>query len=86
MTDQLQLPLDVRLEPTIAMREGDSRVDQCAWCGLLACHETAQGLARTAALRRGAKRTRARLGACPACGRTEWWPQDMPVGPFRRAS
>lgn len=36
-TEQLILPLDVELVPTPAMRKGQSRVDQCSWCGLLVC-------------------------------------------------
>lgn len=41
MTEQLALPLDVRIVPTPAMRKGESRVDQCSWCGLLTCVDAA---------------------------------------------
>jgi hypothetical protein len=58
--DQLELPIDVELRPTPAMRSGKSRVDQCSWCGTLVCVDTA----------------RAALGACPVCGCEKWWKQD----------
>jgi hypothetical protein len=37
--DQLELPLDIEIRPTISMQRGESRVDQCSWCGLLVCHQ-----------------------------------------------
>lgn len=36
---QLELPMDVRVVPTPAMRKGRSAVDQCSWCGLLVCRD-----------------------------------------------
>lgn len=69
MTAQLALP-GLELVPTIAMGRGDSHVQQCAQCGLLAY----------------VPQRRARLGACPSCGSGTWWRQDVPVGPFRAAA
>lgn len=65
--------LGLVLEPTIAMRRGESFVVQCNWCGcLLAVSGNAQA------------RQPRDLGACPACNEhTEWWPQHVPVGPFK---
>lgn len=67
-----QLPIDgLALDPTPAMVAGESYVTQCAWCGLLACV--------VGGIEKPAPKT---IGACPACGRTEWWRQELPVGPF----
>jgi hypothetical protein len=70
----LRLPLGIALEPTENMKAGLSYVTQCAGCGLLAA--VVGGLGDDPAPRK--------LGACPACGRGEWWRQDLDVGPFRR--
>jgi hypothetical protein len=57
------------LKPTIAMKRGEVRLEQCAFCGLLAA-VTSNADAK-------------KLGVCPACGKDEWWAQTLPVGPFR---
>jgi hypothetical protein len=74
LLNQLPLPIPgLALEPTPAMRDGRDRVTQCAECGLLAyVPDCAHYRATT------------KLGACPRCSRSKWWPQRLPVGPFRR--
>jgi len=69
-----QMPLGIELSATTAIARGDSRVDQCAWCGALVCWSTARP--------DGPKR----LAICPACGHdpAEWWRQRVPVGPFKK--
>lgn len=54
----------LRIEPTIAMREGKQAVYQCAQCGLVAVQTN---------LAPGP------LAACPACGDTTWHRQQLPV-------
>lgn len=65
------VPTGYQLDLTNAMRNGESRVEQCSWCGLLAA---------TTDLAAPAK-----LGTCPACGYGTWWRQEVPVGPFSEA-
>lgn len=60
------------LSPTPAMIEEAAFVDQCAWCGVLV--EVPKSRAEVK-----------KLGACPACGGTQWWHEDIPVGPFQDA-
>lgn len=61
-------PLEVLQVPTIAMQRGEDFVTQCSHCGLLVC----------------ASREPVPLGACPACGCSHWWEQELDVGPFKR--
>jgi hypothetical protein len=61
--------MGLRLEPTIAMRNGQQAVFQCANCGLVAVQTN---------LAPGP------LGACPACGRGDWHQQELPVAGLRK--
>jgi hypothetical protein len=56
--------LGLRIEPTIAMRNGTQQVFQCRQCGLVAVQTN---------LAPGP------LGPCPACGRGPWSLQLLPV-------
>lgn len=60
--------LGLELEPTTAMRKGEQLIFQCAQCGLLAVQTN---------LAHGP------LGNCPACGRSTWWRQQLPVAGLR---
>lgn len=72
---QLQLFPDIVITATIAdRRAGGTRLEQCSWCGLL-----------VAAPDCGHHRRTDPLGACPRCGRSHWWSQTLPVGPFQAA-
>jgi hypothetical protein len=75
---QLTLDLfpDVSIEPTIALAQGDSVLDQCGYCGTLVCRPSGAAVDITA-----------RMGACPACGQTKhgWSRQTLGIGPFKKA-
>jgi len=69
-TEQPELPL----KPTPAWTVGLSRVDQCAWCGLLVMTPGASNATQPPAKP---------AGPCPSCGHDDgWWPQHLPVGTF----
>jgi hypothetical protein len=78
---QLTLDLfpDVDLQPTIAITQGESTVDQCGHCGTLVCRSGFSTAPPEAPIS-------GPLGQCPACRRdAKWWPQDLGVGPFKRS-
>ena len=70
MIDQPSLGLN--LEPTPAMRAGTARLEGCRNCGTIVY--VTSGANRAAA-----------LGPCPVCGRSNWYQERVPVGPFREA-
>lgn len=68
----LPIPIaGLELEPTISLQGGTSRITQCAECGICICIPDC-----------GSYSHRVKLGACPRCGRSEWWSQDSPVSVF----
>lgn len=62
----------IQIVPTPAMGRGQAFVRQCGGCGTLVYVPWPP-----------ASQT---LGACSACGRTDWWPRKLPVGPFTAAT
>lgn len=77
MTGQLALDLfpDVDLQPTIAIGNGTSTVDQCGHCGTLVCRPGSP-----------AAQTASPMGPCPACRHDAGWSrQPLGVGPFKPA-
>ena len=69
MTDKPSLGLE--LNPTPAMRAGRARVEGCRNCGAIVYVTGGQGRPDV-------------LGACPVCGRSSWYRERLPVGPFRK--
>jgi hypothetical protein len=61
-------PRTIPLVSTPALSRGQAFVRQCGGCGTLVYVPWPP-----------ASQT---LGACSACGRTDWWPMSLPVGPF----
>lgn len=61
---------EIRTIPTPAMKVGRARVEGCRSCGCLVYVTS------------GANRPTA-LGPCPVCGRSSWYQERVPVGPFR---
>ena len=61
---------ELAIEPTPAMKAGRARVEGCRNCGCLVYVSS------------GANRPTA-LGPCPVCGRSSWYREHTPVGPFR---
>jgi len=65
----------LELKHTIASKRGQQWVEQCTHCGTLVCVSSAAGRAKSAP-----------LGACPACGGTNWSLQYVPsdgIGMFK---
>jgi hypothetical protein len=67
-TGRRLMPTAVPIVPTPALSRGQAFVRQCGGCGTLVYVPWPP-----------ASQT---LGACSACGRTDWWPMSLPVGPF----
>jgi len=65
------VPPATPLRPTPALSRGQAFVRQCGGCGALIYVPWPP--------------TSQRLGACSACGRADWWPLSLPVGPFPAA-
>lgn len=61
---------EIQTVPTPAMKAGRARLEGCRNCGCLVY--VPSGAARPTA-----------LGACPVCGRSSWYRERVPVGPFR---
>lgn len=78
MTGQLALDLfpDVDLQPTIAIAQGTSTIDQCGYCGTLVCRPGSSSAPIFG-----------RMGPCPACRQDAGWSrQPLGVGPFKRTT
>lgn len=78
---QIPLPFPLpgieRVQPTISMLQGTSRLTQCATCGVaVAIPDT------------HSHRSTDPLGACPRCDGTTWWNQadTSGLGPFCRTA
>ncbi|MFA5898116.1 MAG: hypothetical protein WC829_03270 [Hyphomicrobium sp.] len=60
------------VDPTEAMRSGEQKVSQCAWCGCVVVWGVLAGFPQ--------------LGACSACGRADWVRQQLPLAGIRRTT
>jgi uncharacterized paraquat-inducible protein A len=63
--------LGLELDPTIAMRRGDQSVFQCAQCGTVVVQP---------------RPASSKLMACPACERTDWLNERLPLAGLRNAA
>ena len=60
------------IDPTEAMRSGEQKVSQCAYCGCVVVW--------------GIHARVPQLGACAACGRADWLGQQLPIAGIRRTT